>query len=47
LYRELTTLVSSAETVANNINQGRGTLGGWRTIPLLPCRRGSLENLQR
>ena len=47
LYRELTTLVSSAETVANNINQGRGTLGRLANDPAAArALEGSLENLQ-
>lgn len=47
LYRELTGLVSSAETVANNINQGRGTLGRLTNDPTAArALEKSLENLQ-
>jgi phospholipid/cholesterol/gamma-HCH transport system substrate-binding protein len=47
LYRELTTLVSSAETVANNINQGRGTVGRLMNDPSAArSLERSLENLQ-
>lgn len=47
LYRELTTLVSSAETVANNMNQGRGTIGRLMNDPAAArSLEGSLDNLQ-
>jgi phospholipid/cholesterol/gamma-HCH transport system substrate-binding protein len=47
LYRELTTLVSSAEAVANNLNQGRGTLGRLMNNPAAArSLENSLENLQ-
>jgi phospholipid/cholesterol/gamma-HCH transport system substrate-binding protein len=47
LYRELTGLVTSAETVANNINQGRGTLGRLVNDPAAArALEGSLANLQ-
>jgi phospholipid/cholesterol/gamma-HCH transport system substrate-binding protein len=49
LYQELTTLVSSAESVANNINQGRGTLGRLMNDPAaarsLEASLGNLEAL--
>jgi phospholipid/cholesterol/gamma-HCH transport system substrate-binding protein len=47
LYRELTTLVSSAEAVANNMNQGRGTIGRLMNDPAAArSLEGSLDNLQ-
>jgi len=47
LYRELTGLISSAETVANNINQGRGTLGRLANNPAAArALESSMENLQ-
>ena len=47
LYRELTGLVTSAESVANNINQGRGTLGRLVNDPAAArALEGSLANLQ-
>jgi phospholipid/cholesterol/gamma-HCH transport system substrate-binding protein len=47
LYRELTTLVSSAEAVANNINQGRGTLGRLMNNPAAArSLERSLDNLE-
>ena len=47
LYRELTTLVTSAEAVANNMNQGRGTIGRLMNDPAAArSLEGSLENLQ-
>jgi phospholipid/cholesterol/gamma-HCH transport system substrate-binding protein len=47
LYRELTGLVSSAETVANNMNQGRGTIGRLMNNPAAArSLESSLENLQ-
>jgi phospholipid/cholesterol/gamma-HCH transport system substrate-binding protein len=46
LYRELTTLVSSAESVANNLNQGRGTIGRLMNDPAAArSLEGSLDNL--
>jgi phospholipid/cholesterol/gamma-HCH transport system substrate-binding protein len=46
LYRELTTLVSSAESVANNLNQGRGTIGRLINDPAAArSLEGSLDNL--
>ena len=47
LYRELTTLVTSAEAVANNMNQGRGTIGRLMNDPAAArSLEGSLDNLQ-
>jgi phospholipid/cholesterol/gamma-HCH transport system substrate-binding protein len=47
LYRELTTLVSSAEAVASNVNQGRGTIGRLMSDPAAArSLEGSLDNLQ-
>jgi len=47
LYRELTTLVSSAEAVASNMNQGRGTIGRLMNDPAAArSLEGSLDNLQ-
>jgi phospholipid/cholesterol/gamma-HCH transport system substrate-binding protein len=47
LYRELTSLVSSAEVVANNVNQGRGTLGRLVNDPTAArALESSMENLQ-
>jgi phospholipid/cholesterol/gamma-HCH transport system substrate-binding protein len=47
LYRELTTLVTSAEAVANNMNRGRGTIGRLMNDPAAArSLEGSLDNLQ-
>jgi len=47
LYRELTGLVSSAETVANNMNQGRGSVGRLMNDPAAArSLESSLDNLQ-
>jgi len=47
LYRELTTLVSSAEAVANTMNQGRGTIGRLMNDPAAArSLEGSLDDLQ-
>jgi len=47
LYRELTGLVSSAETVTSNINSGRGTVGRLMNDPAAAqSLERSLENLQ-
>jgi phospholipid/cholesterol/gamma-HCH transport system substrate-binding protein len=47
LYRELTTLVSSAEAVANNVNQGRGTIGRLMNDPAAArSLEKSLDDLQ-
>jgi phospholipid/cholesterol/gamma-HCH transport system substrate-binding protein len=47
LYRELTTLVTSAEAVASNMNQGRGTIGRLMNDPAAArSLEGSLDNLQ-
>jgi phospholipid/cholesterol/gamma-HCH transport system substrate-binding protein len=47
LYREMTTLLTSAEAVADNINRGRGTLGRLANDPAAArALERSLENLQ-
>jgi phospholipid/cholesterol/gamma-HCH transport system substrate-binding protein len=47
LYRELTTLISSAEEVAGNINRGQGTLGRLAKDPAAArALERSLDNLE-